>query len=206
MDTRNAWPGHLKKGVGSPPFFTFWQKLKFVPIVPVALLCSGCLVLSLQPLYEANSIAWDEQLLGEWRAAEDRVTVTIERAEWRSYRVRYRHPVESAEFTAYLTAIGDEYFLDLMPVRGHDYGAVLIPSHLILRVRRDGQRRLVAPLDYDRLAAGVESGRAPKATFDQKQNVILTDSTTELRARLRTEEETLFGDEVVFERTGAKVP
>lgn len=172
-------------------------------ILAAAIFSSGCLVLSLQPIYDADSIAWDEGLLGHWRAPEDNVEVTIERAEWRSYRVRYRHPVETAEFTAYLTAIGDEYFMDLMPVRGQDYGAVLIPSHLIVRARREGERWIVAPLDYDRLVNDVRAGRAAagaRAALDQKQNVILTGSTRELRAWLRPKADALVSAPAVFER------
>jgi hypothetical protein len=164
---------------------------------------SGCLVLSLQPVYQDDSIAWDDRLLGTWRDREDNVEVVIERAEWRSYRIRYTHPIESSEFTAYLTAIGNEYFMDLMPARGHDYGAVLVPAHLVVRLRRDGDRLLVAPLDFDRFAEDLKAGRpaaGAAAAFDQKQNVILTGSTKELREWLRSTGGKTLSAEAVFER------
>jgi hypothetical protein len=168
----------------------------------VALLSSGCLVLSLQPAYDDHSIAWDEALLGEWRNAEDNVQVRVERGEWRSYRVHYTHPVEEAEFSAHLTAIGDAWFLDLMPLRGKDYGAVLIPGHIILRLARDGERWQVSALDYDRLRATVKAGGrvSPTTAFDQRQNVVLTGTTASIRQWLRTATEEDFSAPAMFER------
>jgi hypothetical protein len=169
--------------------------LAAVVVCAAACASSGCLVLSLHPLYDDVSIAWDETLLGEWEAPEDNVRVLVSRAEWRSYRVRYEHPVESAEFTAHLTVIDDQYFIDLMPIRGQDFGAVLIPAHFIVRLRRAGERWLASPLDYDRFHAEVSraghAGGAP-AAIDQKHNVILTGTTEELRVWLRSKGETVF--------------
>jgi hypothetical protein len=169
-----------------------------------AALSSGCLVLSLQPAYDDASIAWDEALLGEWRNAEDNVQVTVERGEWRSYRVRYAHPVEESEFSAHLTAIGDAWFLDLMPVRGKDYGAVLIPGHIILRLVRDGERWEVSAIDYDRLRAAMKAATrdGPAAAFDQRQNAVLTGGTAAIREWLRRTSDKDFSAPAVFERAG----
>jgi hypothetical protein len=42
---------------------------------------SGCLFLSLQPAYDAASVAYDESLVGAWVNTEDETSATIERAE-----------------------------------------------------------------------------------------------------------------------------
>lgn len=170
-----------------------------------ALLCPGCMVLSLHPAYDDASVAWDESLLGEWRSAEDNVEVVVERGEWRSYRVRYKHPVEDAEFTAHLTAIGNGWFLDLMPLRGEDHGAALIPAHIILRIEKDGARWQVSAIDYDRARAALKEGNGrgrPAAAFDQRHNVVLTVDTPALRRWLRTSGEKDFSAPAVFERAG----
>jgi hypothetical protein len=175
-----------------------------VSLVSVTCIASqGCLVLSLQPAYTDEAIAWDEGLLGRWRDAEDDVEVTIERGEWRSYRVHYKHPIEEADYTAWLTVIGDTHFLDLMPARGLDYGAVLIPSHLVLRISRDGDRWLVSSIDYDRLRASIKAGRAATlagAAFDQRQNIVLTASSAALRDWLRARTDEDFDAPTSFER------
>ena len=45
-----------------------------------ALLSSACLVVSLQPVYEPETIAFDPALLGTWVAGDDEMTVSFERA------------------------------------------------------------------------------------------------------------------------------
>jgi hypothetical protein len=168
----------------------------------LSLLSQGCLVLSLQPAYDDESIAWDEGLVGQWRDAEDNVEVTIAAGEWRSYRVHYKHPVEEADFTGRLTVLGDTHFLDLMPAKGLNYGAVLIPAHLVVRISRDGDKWQVSSLGYDALRAAVKDGRVPPriATFDQRQNVVLTGATSALREWLRTRTDKDFDAPATFER------
>ena len=73
----------------------------------------------------------------------------VERAEWKSYRIHYVHPIETGDLTAYLTSVGDERYLDLMPARGTDRGSFLIPVHGVLRVRVDADRLELTPLSYD---------------------------------------------------------
>ncbi len=185
MDSRNARPRNLTHAV----------------LLAALLLSQGCVVLSLQPVYDDNSLTWDDGLLGRWRAAEDNVEVTVDRGEWRSYKVHYKHPVEEADFTAHLTAIGDAHFLDLMPVRGLDYGAVLIPAHLVVKVARDGGRWNVSALDYDRLRAHLKTARRQSfATFDQRQNIVLTGTTAAVRNWLRVLTDKGFSAPATFER------
>ena len=53
----------------------------------------GCLVVSLHPSYDADSLGWDPALLGAWENAEDRASLQIERADWKSvpHQVRVSH-------------------------------------------------------------------------------------------------------------------
>ena len=171
-------------------------------LLVMALLTQGCLVISLQPAYDDQSVAWDDGLIGEWRDTEDNVVVTIARGEWRSYRVHYKHPVEEADFTGHLTVIGDTHFLDLMPAKGLDYGAVLIPAHLVVKISRDGNQVQAWSLDYDALRASLKAGRLARsiATFDQRQNLVLTPSTAALREWLRTRTDKDFDAPATFER------
>lgn len=176
--------------------------LRMCVVLVAAGLSQGCLVVSLHPAYDDETIAWEEGLIGQWRDAEDNVEVTITPGEWRSYRVHYKHPVEEADFTGRLTIIGDSHFLDLMPPRGQDYGAVLVPAHLVVKISRDGNRWQVSALDYDGLRAAIKRGQLSVglATFDQRQNVVLTSSTTSLRAWLRSLADKDFDAPATFER------
>lgn len=170
--------------------------------VAMALGSQGCLVLSMQPVYGDESIAWDDALIGQWSDAEDQVKVTITPGEWRSYRIHYEHPIEEADFTGRLTVIGNARFLDLMPARGLDYGAVLIPAHLVVRIARDGDRWQAWAVDYDQLRARVKSGQLPPgfATFDERQNVVLTAPTAALRDWFRGRTDKDFDAPATFER------
>ena len=150
------------------------------------------------------TIAFFQGLVGTWRDAEDKIDVTIERAEWRSYTVRYRHPVDTGTFTAHLTIAGDTHYLDLMPERGQDYGPLLVPVHAIVRVERQAETMTITPLDYDRLHAAftrrTRRPSEPAMAMDQKQNVFLTGSTAELRQWLRLEGANVLGAPATFTR------
>ncbi len=168
-----------------------------------ALASSACLVVSLHPVYDDSSIAWDEGLAGTWRDAEDNIDVTIERAEWRSYTIRYKHPVDSGVFTAHLTIVGETRYLDLMPERGQDYGPLLVPVHAIVRVQRQDDTLIVTALDYDKLSSEFRTrgkGAQPQMAMDQKQNVFLIGSTDELRRWLRSGPRDVFGAAATFRR------
>jgi hypothetical protein len=126
-------------------------------------LAPACLVISLNPAYDGETIAWDPALLGHWDDPEDKSSLDIERGEWRSYRIKYAHPSESGNLTGYLTSIGDARFLDIMPARGADHGSFLIPVHALLRIDLNGDRLTLTPLSYDgppRMASKTVKGRS----------------------------------------------
>jgi hypothetical protein len=158
-------------------------------LVSLSFALQGCLVLALHPAYDDQSIAWDPDLIGGWRDADDVSTITISQAEWRSYKLHYEHPSEKGDLTAYLTIVGDERYLDVAPARGQDWASFLIPVHGVLRVKLDGDALTLTPLSYDVLSARLRAGGAAApglaAVFDQKQNVLITSNTDALRSWLR---------------------
>ncbi len=56
------------------------RALRLTIAAVAALLSSACLVVSLQPVYEPETIAFDPALLGPWIASDEEMTVTFERA------------------------------------------------------------------------------------------------------------------------------
>ena len=148
----------------------------------------GCLVVSLHPSYDADSLGWDPALLGAWENAEDRASLQIERADWKSYRIRYVYPIETGELTGYLTAVGDDRFLDVMPARGDDRGSFLVPVHALLRVRLTDDRLELTPLSYDWFFDHARYGRkipGLDVTLDQKENALIVSPTSALRNWVR---------------------
>jgi hypothetical protein len=174
----------------------------------VALLASGapgCLVVSVNPAYDDTTIAWEPGLIGRWHDADDKSSILIERGEWRSYRIRYEHPIETGDLTGYLTIVGNERFLDVMPARGQDRGSFLIPVHAVLRVRLRDDVLELAPLSYDWFADQVRTARpiaGLAATLDQKENVLVTSPTDRVRdwLRLQAVESPAFGAAATFRR------
>jgi hypothetical protein len=170
----------------------------------------ACLVLSLNPAYEAETIGWEPALLGAWADADDKSSMDVEGGEWKSYRIKYVHPIETGTLTGYLTAIGDERFLDVMPARGEDRGSFLIPAHVVLRVKLDGDRLELTPLSYDWMNERLRAGtRIPgiAAVLDQKENALFVSPTAALRAWLRKQprDGPMFGAAATFTRKSAQL-
>lgn len=179
--------------------------IRFVVAALLAPCAAGCLVLTLNPAYDDESIGWDARLAGKWEDADDQASLTIERGEWKSYKVHYVHPIETGDLTAYLTSIGDEQFLDVMPARGEDRGAFVLPVHAVLHVRLEDDRLELTPLSYDWFADRMrQHRRVPGLTvaFDQKENTIIASPTAALRAWLRAQalDGEMFGAGAVFLR------
>ena len=148
----------------------------------------GCLVLSLNPAYDDDSIAWEPALVGKWQNAEDGASLEVERGEWRSYRIRYAYPIETGELTGYLTVIGSGQYLDVMPVRGQDHGSFLIPVHAIFRLRLEGDRLELSPLSYDWFFDRLRASKAVaglNVVKDQKENAVIVSPTARVRSWLR---------------------
>jgi hypothetical protein len=183
--------------------------MKRLLVLLLAAACSpACLVVSLNPLYQDETIGWDALLLGSWQDADDKASMEIERGEWKSYRIKYVHPIETGTLTGYVTSIGDDRFLDVMPARGEDRGSFLVPVHTVLRLRLDGDKLELTPLSYDwmneRLRASTPIAGL-NVVLDQKENALIVSPTAVFREWLRKQvkDGPVFGASAVFTRTTA---
>ena len=173
--------------------------------IAALILSSGCLVLTVNPAYDGDSLTWEPALIGAWQAVDDKSSIQIESDEWKSYRIRYIHPIETGELTGYLTAIGDARFLDVMPARGQDRGAFLLPVHAVLRMKLEADRLELTPLSYDwffdRLRDRTPFGDL-QVVLDQKENALIGGSTRALRDWIRRQPNggRMFGAAATFVR------
>jgi len=176
-----------------------------VAVLAVVVLAPGCLVVSLNPVYDDTTLAWEPALVGQWIDADDKATLDIGRGEWRSYRVHYEHPIETGDRTGYLTIVGNDMYLGLMPVRGQDRGSFLIPVHAFLRLRLEGDRLELTPLSYDWFSdrlVGAKPIPGLTVVLDQKENAVIASPVAAIRGWLRTQpaDGAMFGAAATFTR------
>lgn len=169
-----------------------------------SVLASGCLVVSLHPVYDDRFIVFDPVLIGSWQEVDGETTVTFERAEWRSYHVTVRSSRELARLSGRLTTVGNLTLLDVTPVDGVDVDPMLLPVHGIYRLTRESPDALaLADLDYEQLFGLARLLPAPDGlVVDSRRNVVVTHPTRALRAWIEAAEPTgrLFGEPTAFER------
>jgi len=147
----------------------------------LALSSSGCIVVSLHPAYDDSSIQFDDGLIGAWKSDDEDTTVEFEAGEWRSYRVTLTTPRSTATMSAHLTKIGSMDLLDLMPATGIDLATLSIAVHVIVRIHRDGDALTASAMDYEAARRAVPKPFGIEAVMDERQNVVITTSTAELR-------------------------
>lgn len=174
--------------------------------VLVALAAPGCLVVALDRFYDEPTIVFDERLLGTWLDADDNVTVTVERSDWRGYRVQYVHPTEKRVLSAYLFKVRETLFLDLSPPRGEDAGPFLLPAHTLVRVTIGASDVTVAPLEFDWFSAALaKKGLPPElhATRGERNQIVLGADRPALVRWLagRGSTDPAFGEPVVFRKS-----
>jgi hypothetical protein len=171
-------------------------------ILLASIASSGCLVLSLQPAYDDASIAFDEALVGQWENGDDQTSATIEKAQWRSYKIVYTDHSATRTFQGNLTKIGTVRYLDLTEVRGADFGPYLVPVHGLFRITLDGDTVTAADLDYEWWTAALKQktlGRLGVA-IDDRRNVVVASATSELRQWLQRAPASVFGAPMTFTR------
>ncbi len=178
-------------------------------LIPIALLVAltapGCLVLGLDRFYDEASIVFDERLLGTWKNADDNVTVTVEKSDWRAFRIQYVHTIDTRVLTAYLFKVREAYFLDLSPLRGEDPGPFLLPAHTVVRLVFGAGEIRISPLDFDWFSRALEAKTLPaelRASLGERNQVVLAADRNALVRWLaaRPENDPAFGDAAIFRK------
>lgn len=200
-------PGFVPKFRGSPERASRIRGLRvswILALIVIATSTQACLVLGLDRFYDEPSITFDERLLGNWRDADDNVTVTVERSDWRSYRIQYVHPTETGALTGYLFKQGSVIYLDLVPVRGKDFGSFVVPAHGLVRVTfgTDPREVTVAPLSFDWFAKGPPERTSLRPMKGERDQILLAASGPELHGWLKSRPATdpAFGPDAIFRK------
>jgi hypothetical protein len=167
-----------------------------------ALVSSGCLVVSLQPAYDAQSVVFDETLLGHWESTDEGAKATVERGEWRSYKIAYTDRFATRAFQGNLTKVDTATFLDVTALRGVDPGPYLVPTHGLFRIQIDGDSLTASPIDYTwfnrAMAQKLVVRLAP--AIDDRRNAVIAAGTPEIRRWLARAPEDAFAAPMTFQR------
>jgi hypothetical protein len=106
----------------------------------LAALLGGCLP-SLHPLYTAETLIFDEKLIGRWVGEEG--TWQFAKAGEKEYEVRLLQDDKEGRFEAHMVKLGDMTFLDIFPVSNETlenlpdlYRIHLLPAHTFMRVEQ----------------------------------------------------------------------
>ncbi len=148
---------------------------------------SGCLVLSFHPLYQPESLVYEEQLIGTWDSSETNGVATVEPGEWRSYRIKYTDRTGTISLKGYLSDVAGTRFLDVTPAYGLEQSLLFAPLHGFCRIELSGARLLATPIDYDwALKTMDEKGLLGlPVMLDERQNVVITAPSREFREWMR---------------------
>lgn len=158
------------------------RALRLAASLLAVVVSSGCLVVSMQPVYEPETIAFDPALLGAWASADDDTTLTFERGEWHSYHVTVEKGSDRLRLSARLTRVGARLYLDATPLDGTDLPALTLPVHGCFRLELGEEGLSLAELNYEWLERKTRTGEAAlPVVLDGRRNFVITASTAELR-------------------------
>ena len=168
----------------------------------------GCLVVTVNPSHTRDSLIWEPGLVGEWQSVDDNSSIRVERGEWQSYTIEYVHTIEKGRLTGYISTIGKDLYLDVMPARGQDHGSFLLPLHVVLRMTLDADRLELTPLSYDWFFDRLRKKVAVpglNVSLDEKENALIVSPTAALRTWIGRQPASAgsFGPGVVFVRKKA---
>lgn len=176
-------------------------------------LCSGCDVVSLHPLYSPEAIVSDRDLEGLW-ADIDRV-FEKERSTWtlkvdgkNEYAIRVDAPGTETpeEYRAVLVRIGKDRYLDLrsMPTAASVTRTSIAP-HAFLRLRKAKDRLRLEPIDRHSLEAAMKAhpGVIDAETVDYQSigsQLVLTSKTSMLQRFFEVYGDKIMGKPIYLDR------
>ena len=178
------------------------RSISLPAVLLAALLSDGCLVLALQPAYDAESIVFEERFLGSWENPTDGTRAAIERGEWRSYKISYSDRSATRTFQGNLTRIGDTTFLDVTEMRGSDPGPFLVPLHGVMKVTIGADAAELSLLNYMWFERALEQKDAAgiALALDDRRNIVITAPTRDVRRWLLRPPDGAFSPPMRFRR------
>ena len=179
-------------------------------IMLLAVMLTGCVVLSTDAIVPADMPTLDPRLLGVWQEVNGTDRAVITRGDSGAYAIEYSSDCKAGRFAARLGPLGGRTVLDMWPTPGEKeipdpYPGFMIPGHLMLVIELKGDELRVAALQPDSLGKALESGAVKLPFVRPKDQLILNGSTAQLRAALAPylERHGVLGEPALFRREAA---
>jgi hypothetical protein len=170
------------------------QKIGVVSVAAISLLLLGCPVRSLQPLFSESDLAYNPALIGKWADGEDIYTFGKLKGNEYAILLSEQKPADSVAhsgtegdtitFIGRLGRLGGNWFLDTYPAR-EEGDFHLLPTHIIAKLRIDGDTLFLASLEGDWLKKTIEANRLKVKYAIVDGDLILTGSTREVQETVK---------------------
>jgi hypothetical protein len=158
--------------------------LKYISVAAIILLALGCPARSIFPLFNDKDLVFNKDLVGTWVGKD---VLMIEQSGEKSYKAILTETPEpgksgsSVSYTLQLGKVGRYWFLDSTPAEGQNVDHHFIKSHMITKMRLEGDGLYTATLEGDRLKELIDAGTLQIAHVKRDNEIILTASPEELQ-------------------------
>ena len=201
----NHWPAGKENRV--------MRKIPAIILFAILTLCSGCIILSLHPIYAEQDIVFEPGLIGQWSEDGSKEVWAFSKVGTDSYALLHTDDKgRQGRFSAHLAKIGGKLFLDLFPddpgpEENEWYTYHLLPLHSFLQVVQIEPILQMRCPDLDWLERYIATN--PDAIRHEKidDEIILTASTKELQSfwLKHLDTEGAFGDPSDMRRTASTI-
>lgn len=162
--------------------------LKLVGTLGFCIELAGC-VLSVNPVVAEADATYDPRLIGTWEEISDSDRAVISRATGNTYAIEYTDGKKAGRFNAILGKLEGHLLLDVWPApqekdQGGPDAGLRIPGHLLFVVDIGEDQISMTALEPDPLLESIRAGDVRAAYRQNEDQLILTDTTEELRSAL----------------------
>jgi hypothetical protein len=183
------------------------MRFKLALLAAAALMFSGCLVTSLDPLYTEKDIVADPGIVGNWMSTSDSDSMVILQQDAKSYRVIYVEDKKApGVYELRLIQLGKHRFYDLFPAAPTGGSDVLqghyFPVHSFGMLERNADSLRFRSLNQDWLKQQLQAHPNLLPHRTSGDALLLTAPTPELQkfVHARAEEPGFFADWESFQR------
>jgi hypothetical protein len=187
--------------------------LSLAVLVLAVLGLTGCFSLSVNPLYDRDTLTYEPGLIGLWGAPGDPDSETWEfrPAGNRAYRLIIREgntlrldPERDAAFTAHLLRLEDQLYLDLFPdeppVGSDFFKSHIVPAHSLWKVRLEGHALTLSLFGSSFLDDALASGEVKIGHIKRDGVLVFTAETADLQQLVARYSDRIFEDSETMQR------